>query len=241
MGSFSNPKTTEYEFMGPYGSYLMVVGLPFITYALYFGCNGDHCSVLEVPELPEAFPWSTEAFLVVAGWFLFQVVLHAVLPGPVKQGLPLRDGSKLDYLLNGTPSRFRGPCDPVEDTPCGSASCILIPWSLSPSTGHTAYWVSLATVAAGHYTDVINLSYCYTNFLGLMTGMVVFSTLLALFVYIKAKTPGTMLAVGGNSGKSCSLRPLDGCASPGNRNLRRAASRSQQSERPSSASFPTLC
>ena len=103
MAPTNNPKTTEFEFMGPYGSYFMVLGLPFMTYALYFGCHGSHCSVLEVPPLPTnvADLWSTKSAAIVAGWFLFQMLLHAILPATIKQGLPLRDGTKIDYRLNG--------------------------------------------------------------------------------------------------------------------------------------------
>jgi hypothetical protein len=34
-------------------------------------------------------------------WFAFQAVLYLVLPGEIADGVPLPDGSRLKYKLNG--------------------------------------------------------------------------------------------------------------------------------------------
>ena len=58
----------------------------------------------------------------------------------------------------------------------------------------------MVAVCGGWYTGHVNLTYCYTHFLTLTTAMIVLSTLVSVFVYIKAKAAGAMLAEGGNSG-----------------------------------------
>lgn len=81
----------------------MVFGLPFATYALYFGCSKGHCSVTDIPSLPASVAdlWSNTSAAIIIGWFVFQAALYAFLPATIKQGLPLRDGTKLDYRING--------------------------------------------------------------------------------------------------------------------------------------------
>eukprot|EP00053_Salpingoeca_punica_P006709 m.62944 g.62944 ORF g.62944 m.62944 type:complete len:418 (+) comp13819_c0_seq2:119-1372(+) len=98
----NNPRTTTYEFMGPFGAIMIPIALPLVIYALYFVCRDpEHCS-LEVPQLPELHTlFSLDAAAVVLAWFLFQAFLYVTVPGPVAKGLPLRTGDTLTYKLNG--------------------------------------------------------------------------------------------------------------------------------------------
>lgn len=100
-----NPRTTEFEFMGPYlGSYGILLGLPLLVWAASYYCNQNGW-----PVIPSALPmwddikgtWSNEVFLVYIAWFLFQVVLHLLVPGPDVDGVQLRNGSRLKYRING--------------------------------------------------------------------------------------------------------------------------------------------
>ena len=70
--SSGHAKTTHYEFMGPPGALAIILGLPAVCYGLVF-----------------------------LGWMAFCVAAHVALPGVVKQGTPLPDGSRLTYKLNG--------------------------------------------------------------------------------------------------------------------------------------------
>eukprot|EP00730_Choanoeca_flexa_P014898 TRINITY_DN6684_c0_g1_i1.p1 TRINITY_DN6684_c0_g1~~TRINITY_DN6684_c0_g1_i1.p1 ORF type:complete len:443 (+),score=82.67 TRINITY_DN6684_c0_g1_i1:56-1330(+) len=168
--AFENPKTTHYEFMGVPGSIMMPIGLPIMTYALYYFCNnqhGDSCAINVLPEIPSISDLYThEALLIVLAWFFYQAVLYIVLPGPVHRGLKLRDGSQLEYDCNGL----------------------------------AAFWVSILTVLGLHFADIINLAYIYHNFVPLATGAIILSFGLSLYLYIKAvSNPNAMLAEGGNS------------------------------------------
>ena len=83
-----------------------MVVLPSIVYYLYFCVAFNDGRIFPSPQsdwrgffdaiLPT--PGAAAAYLA---WLLFQVVLFVVLPGRTVQGLPLEDGSRLRYRLNG--------------------------------------------------------------------------------------------------------------------------------------------
>ncbi len=83
----------------------MVFSLPLTTYALFYICpNADHCSILEVPQLPALESIFTyEATAVFLIWFAFQALLYMVLPGGEGEGLPIKrlGNKKLKYKFNG--------------------------------------------------------------------------------------------------------------------------------------------
>ncbi len=99
-----NPRTTEYEFFGPYaGPTANTLLLPALVWATAFYCNERG-----FPEIPRALPtwtqlqgcFSAEAFAVYAGWWLFQALIHLIVPGHTVPGIELRDGRRLSYRIN---------------------------------------------------------------------------------------------------------------------------------------------
>lgn len=42
----NNANNVDYEFAGPYGCGLLILGLPFVIYFLYFSCNSNGCIAL---------------------------------------------------------------------------------------------------------------------------------------------------------------------------------------------------
>ena len=83
-----------------------LVVVPAVIYYLYFcvafndgallpgsGSDGAGFFAAIVP--------TAEAFGVYVAWFAFQALLHVILPGRVVEGLPLEDGSRLRYRMNG--------------------------------------------------------------------------------------------------------------------------------------------
>jgi hypothetical protein len=74
---------------------------------------------------------------------------------------------------------------------------------LSNLTGFTAYH---STLFIGLYflkdTGLKPLVFVYDHWIGLAFSSVMFSYLVALFVYIKSFAPGALLALGGNTGNA---------------------------------------
>ncbi|XP_071485051.1 delta(14)-sterol reductase TM7SF2-like [Diadema antillarum] len=103
MKSGRVPKTTHYEFGGPIGTFLMIFGLPFVVYYLYFTCLPSACQLTHKP--PFSLNWKDyydqDAYLLYLGWFLFQAILALIPIGKVVQGQPLRSGRRLSYRTNG--------------------------------------------------------------------------------------------------------------------------------------------
>ena len=87
--------------IGPLG--LMVL-LPPLTYYFWLSLR-DHGGALVMPSLGELLakvpPPTALAVAVYGGWLLLQVVLQLWAPGRIASGVPLADGSRLPYQLNG--------------------------------------------------------------------------------------------------------------------------------------------
>ncbi|XP_070554979.1 delta(14)-sterol reductase LBR-like [Ptychodera flava] len=96
------PRTTEFEFMGPIGSVLMLVSLPLTVYYLYFACQPESCSVFDLPQV--TFDLSDyldrDAVLIFIGWMLFQTLLYLAPIGTETEGVVLRNGTRLIYKIN---------------------------------------------------------------------------------------------------------------------------------------------
>lgn len=111
--SVLNPRTTSYEFLGPPGAFLITLGVPICTYALYFGCSeqtGGCPPPLALSRVSLALSnpawwkslWDTQAALMYLAWYTFCLVSWAILPGDRVQGTTLRTGTKKTYKINGT-------------------------------------------------------------------------------------------------------------------------------------------
>jgi hypothetical protein len=96
-------KTTEFEFMGPIGTGVMLLGLTGFVFYLCVACNEhqwpDFSWRPSIDEVQAAWDW--QAFGVVCGWFLFQAVLYYIAPGRWVKGVKLSDGKQLEYPING--------------------------------------------------------------------------------------------------------------------------------------------
>jgi len=113
-----NPRSTSYEFGGPFGTATIILIVPVLVYSLYFGCSDQNgcpplftsiknldVSTLGNPNFWKSL-WDTEAMLVYLAWYTFCVVSWAVLPGDWVEGLPLRNGQRIEYKINGKYSPF---------------------------------------------------------------------------------------------------------------------------------------
>ena len=109
-----NPRTTSYDFFGPPGALAISLGVPFLIYALYFGCNETSGGCippveLTLANLQYAFThaswwtqlWDTEATMLYLAWYAFTVVSWLMLPGDWVEGVTMRTGEKKKYKING--------------------------------------------------------------------------------------------------------------------------------------------
>jgi len=170
-----NPKSPHYEFGGPIGCLLVLVGCPTMAYALVFGCGKSGC--------PPA--WSTfraslhgtrlfdlEAMILYIEWIWGLIVLWFLLPGASVEGNQLRNGKKVAYKMNGF------------------ASLALIMGLISfgylfhrPLVERTSIWI-------------------FDHYLGLVTASLIASFALSIFVYVYSfyMPEDELLALGGNTG-----------------------------------------
>src|SRR5262245_46141431 len=85
-----------------------LIALPLVVYYLWL-CVTDYGGSLVWPTTLDQlsnwlsrFPLPTlTAVAIYGGWVLLQVILQIMAPGKVREGMPLADGSRLKYKLNG--------------------------------------------------------------------------------------------------------------------------------------------
>lgn len=103
-----NPKTKEYEFLGPPGAVFVSLSCPLIVFGLIFLCNENGCPPRDISSWKYQLPSSFNDLIdwkAIKWYFSFQfalALLWLVLPGKWAQGRPLRDGTVLEYKTNGT-------------------------------------------------------------------------------------------------------------------------------------------
>ncbi|KDR79042.1 hypothetical protein GALMADRAFT_138002 [Galerina marginata CBS 339.88] len=175
-----NPRSPHYEFLGPPGALAITLGVPFITYLLYFGCSEAAGGCLPQPSsIPDRILssvsnpnwwkglWDTEASLMYLGWYAFCVVAWAVLPGDQVAGTTLRNGGKKQYKINA---------------------------------------FSTFLLALGVTSGVIlrygpeSFTFIYNKWVGLITASLIMSVVQAIYVYAISFKQGKLLALGGNTG-----------------------------------------
>lgn len=96
------PKTKEYEFLGPVGTFLMTLGLPAVVFGLFVLCSPTDCSLRLNPALPSLRDfWHPHAYTLFLVWFLFHALLYLSPLGKTVEGTKIRDGTRLKYKING--------------------------------------------------------------------------------------------------------------------------------------------
>ncbi|XP_072101883.1 delta(14)-sterol reductase TM7SF2 isoform X2 [Mobula birostris] len=96
-------RTSNLEFGGPLGALVLVALLPCSVLYLLLACRTEAASVLNnpLPQLDLSQLWDPAALILVLAWFALQSVLYLLPLGKVTQGMPLRDGTRLSYRING--------------------------------------------------------------------------------------------------------------------------------------------
>ncbi|XP_045309245.1 delta(14)-sterol reductase LBR isoform X1 [Leopardus geoffroyi] len=96
-------QTKDLEFGGVPGVLLIMLGLPACLCLLLLMCKQKEPSLLNFPPPWPAWQdlWETRVFGVYILWFLMQALFYLLPVGKVVEGMPLADGRRLKYRLNG--------------------------------------------------------------------------------------------------------------------------------------------
>lgn len=169
------PRTTEFEFLGPLGAFLISTTVPLFTYIFYAVCNPEVGCPFPPPASAWRGLWPTiqDSFLdrtaweLYVGWYAFTVLCWWILPGRWEAGLPLRTGNRLMYKTNALAT--------------GIATALA-----------TGAWIALQGPQG--------FTVWYDHWPGLVGASLANSVLQAVYVYVASFAPGRLLAQGGNSG-----------------------------------------
>ncbi|TFK09772.1 biogenesis of lysosome-related organelles complex 1 subunit 5 [Platysternon megacephalum] len=84
------------------GAFCMIFFLPATIFYLLLMCKQEDPSVMNFPPLP-AFDslWETRVFGVFLLWFFLQALFSLLPVGKVVEGMPLLNGRRLQYRING--------------------------------------------------------------------------------------------------------------------------------------------
>ncbi|KAL8185507.1 UNVERIFIED_CONTAM: hypothetical protein K2H54_054269 [Gekko kuhli] len=96
-------KTKELEFGGRIGTFFMIFLMPATVFYLLLMCKQKDPSVLNFPPPLPAFDslWETRVFGVFLLWFFLQALFYLLPIGKVVEGIPLLNGTRLAYRING--------------------------------------------------------------------------------------------------------------------------------------------
>jgi len=171
-----NPRTKEYEWLGPFGATMMFISLPLTVLGLNAMCSEDGgCELssalnffgLIESEIRKAIPNLAWAAGIEIGWILLHCLLYFLPIGSVVKGMPLRDGKTLTYNINALHIFFM----------CHIAAALL------------------------HLIGMIDLGVLAENFFALALMSVIITAVASVGLYIASyRSSNTLCALGGNSG-----------------------------------------
>ncbi|KFU99847.1 Lamin-B receptor [Tauraco erythrolophus] len=99
----ASSKTKELEFGGRIGTLALMFFLPATVLYLLLMCKQDDPSLMNFPPPLPALEslWEARVFGVFLLWFFLQALFSLLPIGKVVEGLPLSNGRKLQYRING--------------------------------------------------------------------------------------------------------------------------------------------
>ncbi|KAL7268992.1 erg24, C-14 sterol reductase [Rhizina undulata] len=169
-----------YEFGGPLGALGVTLGTPFLTYLLYFACNESGCPSSSFLTAPlETF--KHELWPGWDGFFSLRIAaLYAV------------------YYLGLVAMQFALPGKVHEGGLLADGTRLKYKLNGFATLVSVVLYCAAMTVKDGLSWSL--WGFIWTNYLQLITAALLFSTLLAFFVYLQSHLTPTLLAAGGNSG-----------------------------------------
>lgn len=171
---FNGPQQEEYEFGGPIGVVAIMLVSHFLILYVWLGFeffNGS-LPVAPVSELwalvrENAFPsWFT--FKLYFGYFLFQIIIAAIVPGLKTIGLPRTDRP-------GKDERLVYNCNAIQ-----------------------AWYLNIIAHFVVHYFGILDLSLIVKNLGSLTIVAIIFADVIAIIVYFLCLATGNSHKASGN-------------------------------------------
>lgn len=170
------PRTTSYEWSGPFGALCLVFGLPTLVSVLTAMCNEKNGAVLaQVAQVhtvlkscwADAAPMLPTAMALECAWLAIHAVFYLLPIGRVVQGSQLRNGEVLRYRLNAI----------------------------------HAFVLSHGIILGCHFAGVFDLARLADMGSALMIGAILICFVMSTVLYLASYRSSTVLtALGGNSG-----------------------------------------
>lgn len=191
----------HYEFGGPFGALAVMLGLPFVIYALFFLCNDKVCMTnpldfdwqLFLAQLNLDNLFTKEGTYMYLGWMAFSVLLERILPGEYVEGtvLPNTTGKRLGYTMSGH----------LQFWVCLLAVTHAIPLvtTFTESTDADS-WLHNVYQIQGFVP--LRLELIYDHYVPLISISIVFTTAMSLYLYLSSFFGNPILAKGGNTGSA---------------------------------------
>ena len=210
----------EFEFFGPIGAFFIIFGLPLVIFMLYYTCNKDICLRFEtltslsslskyydrlVRSLPTSWKQiiNIEAVYIYVGWMIFHIVCERLLPGETVEGVTLKNGQKLKYVMSGHLQFWlcifaMGHGIPVfiQNKLASAAATATTP--SSPSSEATWDWLYSVWNLKGLSAFPLHLVYDY--YPQLITVSVLGALALSIYLYIASFRRDALLAEDGDTG-----------------------------------------
>lgn len=172
-GSLLNPRTHDFEFGGPCGTFILSLGLPALIELLYFSCNSKGCPAAFDGFLHQIVNAEYLNFSALLAFWIYLgtlALLDVIIPGNWVLGTELRTGGRLRYKFNGS---------------------------------RVIALLAIALVFRWFKTEgeMPELQFVYANLLQLANASLVTAFIIATALYIASfRKPEPLLALGGNSG-----------------------------------------
>ena len=207
----------EFEFCGPIGVFFIIFGLPLVISLLYYTCNKDICLKFETfsslsslskyyDQLIRSLPTSLndiiniEAVYIYAGWMIFHILCERLLPGETVEGVTLKNGGKLKYVMSGHLQFWLCIFAMGHGLPIFIQNKVVTSVASSTTASVEVPWDWIYHVWNLKGLSALPLHLVYDYYAQLITVSVLGAGALSIYLYISSFRRGALLAEDGNTG-----------------------------------------
>eukprot|EP00744_Colponema_vietnamica_P015145 GILI01021233.1.p1 GENE.GILI01021233.1~~GILI01021233.1.p1 ORF type:complete len:435 (-),score=79.14 GILI01021233.1:236-1540(-) len=169
-----NPKTKTYEWFGPPGAVNMLVSLPLLVLGINAMCGANSCSIFDITNIGTRIADEFNGALPALPWAIAVELLWLLF--------------HCAFYLAPIGERIQGLTLRNGKTLTYNINAI------------HAFYFCHAVALAGHLLGFLNLGILADNFYALALASCLISSVMSIGLYIASFRPGTLCALGGNSG-----------------------------------------